>query len=169
MTTTITPLTPAQKRAAELVIQGLSNSEIAIEGCLSPDTVIFHITCMRQKLNCPPHASRPVLAHALLLHRQVPTPSIPASRRKFTPNEDQQKLLKAIAEHSKTAGIARAAGIAPAGIAPADVKSLTKNLLSAAGVANSTQLVAWGHAMDLLGTNGQNAPGPSAARVGAAR
>ncbi|WP_331752395.1 LuxR C-terminal-related transcriptional regulator [Streptomyces sp. NBC_00829] len=167
MTTTtapITPITPAQQRIAEHLVQGLTNSEIATEEHLSGDTVSSHIRGMRQNLHCPPRSSRPVLAHALLLHRQVAVPSLPVSRPPFTADENQQRLLKALAGHSAPADIARAARIARA-----DVKPFTEDLVRAAGANDATQLIGWGHALGLLGDDGQGAPDPSAAFEGAAR
>ncbi|MFJ5635119.1 response regulator transcription factor [Streptomyces goshikiensis] len=167
MTTTtalITPLTPAQKRIAELLVQGLTNGEIATEARLSTETVGFHIRNMRQSLHCPPRSKLPVLAHTLLLHRQVPVPSLPASRPPFTASENQRLLLKAHAEHSATVDIARNAKIAPT-----DVKAFTEDLVRAAGADNVTQLVGWGHALRLLGAGGEGAADLSATPEGAAR
>ncbi|KOU40201.1 hypothetical protein ADK55_32085 [Streptomyces sp. WM4235] len=148
MTTTapVKPLPPAQKRIAEHLVQGLSNNEIATKEHLSLDTVSSHIRGMRQSLHCPPRASRPVLVHTLLLHRQVTTPQFPPQRPTFQPSEVEQLLLKAIAEHSAPADIARAAKIAPS-----DVKARTQDLVRAAGVIDSTRLMSLGHALGFLG------------------
>ncbi|MFF1517028.1 DNA-binding protein [Streptomyces sp. NPDC058305] len=160
----ITPITPAQKQVAEHLISGLTTSEIAAQGHLLRTSVTAHIRALRRSLHCPPRSSHPVLVHALLLHRQIPAPSLAALRPSFAADEDQQRLMKALAEHSATADVARAAHIDPA-----DVKHLTGDLVRAAGAANATQLVGWGHALGLLGTSRQGVPNPSANRKGAAR
>ncbi|WEH37870.1 LuxR C-terminal-related transcriptional regulator (plasmid) [Streptomyces sp. AM 4-1-1] len=161
----ITPITPAQKRIAERLVRGRTNSEIAAEGHLSGATVTSHIRGMRRSLRCPPRSSRPVLAHALLLHRQVPVPSLSVVRPSFAADEDQRRLLTALAEHSALADIAKAAKITPA-----DVKASTEDLVRAAGVANATQLVGWGHALGLLGADAEVVPSSSTAvGEGAAR
>ncbi|MBT1189537.1 DNA-binding protein [Streptomyces sp. CJ_13] len=167
MTTTtapITPITPAQKRIAEQLVQGLTNSEIASEEHLSRGTVSSHVRGMRQNLHCPRRSSRPVLAHALLIHRQVAVPSLSPLQPSFTADEGQKRLLKAIAEHSSPADNARAAKIPLA-----DVKPLTEDLVRAAGATDSTQLVGWGHALGLLGEGGQDTTDLPAASEGAAR
>ncbi|MFD5722687.1 DNA-binding protein [Streptomyces sp. NPDC127036] len=160
----VTPITPAQKQVAEHLISGLTTSEIAAEGHLLRTSVTAHIRALRRNLHCQPRSSHPVLVHTVLLHRQIPLPSLAALRPSFAANEDQQRLMKALAEQSTTADIARAANINPA-----DVEYLTGDLVRAAGAANATQLVGWGHALGLLGTNGQGVPDPYAGREGAAR
>ncbi|MDR3083385.1 MAG: DNA-binding protein, partial [Streptomyces sp.] len=110
-TALITPLTAAQKRVAAHLVCGLTNREIATEEHRTGDTVTSYIRTMRQHLHCPPRASRAVLAHALLSHKQVPPPPLPLWRRPFEPDEDDQRLIRAHAEHSRPADIARAAGV----------------------------------------------------------
>ncbi|MFE9846592.1 hypothetical protein [Streptomyces goshikiensis] len=108
---------------------------------------------MRERLHCPPRSPRPVLAHSLLTYRQVPPPPLPEHLPSFTANETEQLLLKAIAEHSTVNGIARAALILPA-----DVKARTEELVRAAGATDATHLVGLGHALRILGHDGQGAP-----------
>ncbi|MFE9802967.1 LuxR C-terminal-related transcriptional regulator [Streptomyces goshikiensis] len=160
-TTPVSPITPAQKRLAAHLVQGLSNSEIAAEEYLAPDTVSSHVRGIRQNLHCPPRSSRPVLAHALLLHGQVEAPPLPALRPAFEANEHERLLLRAIAEHSAPADIARAAKIAPR-----DLKSRTEELVRAAGASDSTHLVGLGHALGLLGPAGHDAASRPAAPEG---
>lgn len=167
MTTTtapITPLTAAQIRIATHLVQGLTNREIATAEHLTPGTVSGQISGLRQNLHCPPHSSRPFLAHTLLLHRLVPPPPLPEPHPPFTANENEQLLLKAIAEHSAPANIARAAKIAPG-----DVKCHTQDLVLAARATDPTHLVALGHTLGILGATGHGAPSRVASPEGATR
>ncbi|WP_073227125.1 LuxR C-terminal-related transcriptional regulator [Streptomyces sp. NBRC 110465] len=144
----ITPLTAAQKRIAAHLVCGLTNSEIAGEEHLAQDTVSSHIRVMRQNLHCPPRASRALLAHALLSHQQVPPPP-PEQDRAFETDEDDKRLVRAIAEHSSPADIARAAGI-PAG----ELRNRTDGLVRRAGADNAAHLIGLAHAQGLLGGEG---------------
>ncbi|MEU6214384.1 LuxR C-terminal-related transcriptional regulator [Streptomyces sp. NPDC047023] len=149
----ITPITPSQKRLAAHLLQGLSNSEIAAQEYLALDTVSSHLRGMRQNLHCPPRCSRPVLAHMLLVHRQVGPPPVPPLCLPFAATEDDRLLLHAIAEHSAPADIARAARIAPC-----DLKPLTESLIRTVGATSATHLVGLGHALGLLGESGTPRP-----------
>jgi DNA-binding CsgD family transcriptional regulator len=82
------------------------------------------------------------------------------ARPDFTAKE--WTLLRAVAEHCRTEDIARAAGVAPA-----DVRALTDDLVLKANTINAAQLVGLAHSWGLFG----NTPGqPMAATpAGAAR
>lgn len=140
---TITPLTAAQKAVGAHLVRGLTNSEIADKEQLADETVKSYIREMRQNLHCPPRASRAVLAHALLSHKQVPPP--PHRRPPFEPDEDDQRLLRAYADHTRPADIARAA------LLPASrLRARTDDLVRRAGADNATHLIGLAHAWDLF-------------------
>ncbi|MFD9052747.1 LuxR C-terminal-related transcriptional regulator [Streptomyces zaomyceticus] len=143
--TTITPLTAAQRRVGAHLVCGLTNSEIADKEQLADDTVKSYIREMRQSLHCPPRASRAVLAHALLSHKQVPPPPLPHLRLPFEPDEHDQRLLRANADHTRPADVARAARV-PA----SQLRARTDDLVRRAGADNTTHLIGLAHAWDLF-------------------
>lgn len=157
MTTTapITPLTPAQRRVAQHLVGGLTPRDIAAEAGLSAVTVRQHIRGIRESLHCPPRCALPVLAHFLFTSKEVEPP--PADKPVPDLSAEQQMLLKAVAEQSKTYDIAVAARIAPA-----DVRSTLAELLAMTGAADATQLVVLAHAWGLLGAD-QGTPAPAGA------
>lgn len=164
-TAPITPLTAAQKRVAAHLVCGLTNSEIASEEQMAHDTVTSHIRGMRQSLHCPPRATRAVLAHALLSHKQVPPPPLPLLRRPFEPDQDDQRLIRANAEHSRAADVARAARV-PA----SELRARTDTLSRRAGANNATHLVGLAHTRGLFGGQGATASvQPQAEPAGTAR
>jgi DNA-binding CsgD family transcriptional regulator len=140
----ITPLTDSQKRVAAQLVRGATNSEIATRLHLAPETVKTHLRAIRAQLNCKARCSRPVLAHTLLIHEQVGPPDAP--RRDLTPTEAEMRLWRALAEHSRAADIAQAAGVTHKELY-AQVQALTHK----AGASDATHLVGIGHALQLLG------------------
>ncbi|MER6116105.1 LuxR C-terminal-related transcriptional regulator [Streptomyces sp. NPDC001743] len=150
---TITPLTPAQKRVGAHLVRGLTTSEIADEEQLSEDTVNSYIRGMRQNLHCPPRASRAVLAHALLSHQQVPPPPPPHQRPPLEPDEHDQRLLRAHADHTRPADIARAALLPTS-----HLRARTDDLVRRAGADNTTHLIALAHAWGLFSGPDATAP-----------
>lgn len=141
----ITPLTPAQHRAAQQLVDGLSTLEIAARNGLSIETVRNYIREIRRSLHCPPRCKPHVLAHFLLTSQQVTPPT--AQRPRPALDQRQTVLLTAVAEHSGRPAISRAAGITPASVQPS-----LDDLLRTTGADNVTQLVVLGHAWGLLGT-----------------
>ncbi|MEE1930668.1 LuxR C-terminal-related transcriptional regulator [Streptomyces sp. TRM 70351] len=154
-TAPITPITPAQKRIAAHLVCGLTNSEIAGKEQLAHDTVKSHIRTMRQNLRCPQRSSRPVLAHTLLRHAQVSPPPLPAGCGAFEADEDDQRLIRAIAEHSRPADIARAAGMTQR-----HLRDRANDLAHRAGAADTTHLVALAHTHGILNSEGTAATQP---------
>ncbi|GHB74267.1 hypothetical protein GCM10010377_75830 [Streptomyces viridiviolaceus] len=150
-----TPLTPAERRVAQHLVRGVTPQSIAAGTGLSAATIRQYVREMREKLHCPPRCPLPVLVHALLVSGETTPP--PTDRPAPELNPAEQKLLRAIVEQSTTAGIALAAGIAPA-----DYRSALDALLDTAGAADATELVVLAHAWNVIRT-GQEAPAPNGA------
>ncbi|MGQ4726167.1 LuxR C-terminal-related transcriptional regulator [Streptomyces sp. Ju416(a)] len=140
----IAPLKPAQQRAAQGLVDGLSAREIAEKSGLSFETVRHYVREIRQSLNCPPRCKPHVLVHFALAAEQV----TPPTTERPTPvlNEAEELLLTAVAEHSAPRDVALAAKIAPA-----DLRSAVDELLDKTGADDVTQLVVLAHAWGLLG------------------
>ena len=138
-----TPLTPAEKRIAQHVVHGLPTSQIADIETLSHHTVRTHLRTLRRKLHCPERCSPAVVTHRLLSANEAATPSPDMP----TPvlSTEQTKLLSAVTEHSKPLDIARGANIAPA-----DLRAALDQLLADTRAPDTTTLVAWAHAWNLL-------------------
>ncbi|MFJ1652598.1 LuxR C-terminal-related transcriptional regulator [Streptomyces sp. NPDC088337] len=141
-----TPLTPAERRIAQHVLNGLSARQIADAETLSHHTVRSHMRTLRTKLHCPERCSLAVVTHRLLSANEAtaPSPNAPAPDL----SAEQTKLLRAVTEHSKPLDIARAAGIAPA-----DLHAALDQLLADTGAPDATRLVAWAHGWNLLTTH----------------
>ncbi|WP_327411270.1 LuxR C-terminal-related transcriptional regulator (plasmid) [Streptomyces sp. NBC_01281] len=146
MTTTAltTPLTATERRVAGYLVQGLKTEAIADEMNLAFGTVKGHLRSVRGKLHCPPRCPRAVVVHRVLSAGEVAIPDADGPAPNLSPA--QLRLLRAFAEHTANRDIAGAAGIAPA-----DFHAALAELIADAGVRDSTQLVASGHAWDLLG------------------
>jgi DNA-binding CsgD family transcriptional regulator len=139
----INPLTEAERRVAELVVQGKMDDDIAAALALSKHTVRGHVRMIRNKLGCLPRCSRPVLAHALLYTGEVRAPEPVREAPDFTP--DQLRLLNAVATQTGIYEIGLAARIAPA-----DVRALVDVLVHEAQVGDVTQLVTAAYGWRLL-------------------
>lgn len=141
----IAPLSAAQRPVAQHLVEGLSSAEIAERLWVTASTVTSHLRTIRTKLHCDSRCSRAVLAHTLLQHRLVQPPALPPLFDPVTPSPGSLLLLRAIAEHSASADIARAARIAPSSL-----KTRTRKLMYAMRAADSAHLVGLGHSLGLL-------------------
>ncbi|MET8723786.1 helix-turn-helix domain-containing protein [Streptomyces misionensis] len=145
MTTTTSPtkrLTQAEKDLALQLAAGLGVHTIAAKKCLASSTVRSRVKALRSKLGCP-GAPLHVLVHAILSAGHAPNPIAP--RPAPDVSSEQAKLWRALASHKLALDIAHAAGIAPA-----DLKEQTDQLLTAVGTTDLTQLVILGHAWGTL-------------------
>ncbi|MFD8589892.1 LuxR C-terminal-related transcriptional regulator [Streptomyces sp. NPDC059637] len=139
-------LTPAEKRAAEHLVAGASNTEGAQALGISTTTFTGYIVAIGKKFQVTSRSGRPARAHAVLASGQVSPPPAPEPIADFT--ERDLRLLRALAENAETHAIARAAEIAPA-----DVRPMIADLVDKAGAANDTHLVGLGHAWGFLNTD----------------
>jgi DNA-binding NarL/FixJ family response regulator len=139
----ITPLTPALRRVAQHLANGLTPEEIVTETGLSAATVRQYIRDLRECLHCPRRCKPPVLVHRLLTAQQVAPP--PTDRPAPTLGPEQLRLLRAVAEHSDARSIAVAAKLAPA-----DLRSALDQLIGETGTQDTTQLVIRAHSWKLL-------------------
>ncbi|OEJ22124.1 hypothetical protein AR457_40285 [Streptomyces agglomeratus] len=142
-------LTPTEIRVAEQLVAGRSNSHAAAALGMKPETFKGHLSKIGEKVQVP--TSRPARAHAILLSGQVAPPTTSANRPQLT--EDDQLLLTAAAEHSTTAGIARAAGMSPK-----TVRRKLAALVTRTGADNLTHLVGLSHYWGYLGARQPAAP-----------
>ncbi|MDX3024937.1 LuxR C-terminal-related transcriptional regulator [Streptomyces acidiscabies] len=142
----LTQLTPAEKRVAQQLVTGVSNTEGARNVNMSISTFSGHLASIGRKFHIESRTGRPARAHAVLASQQVAPPPAPSDVPDFTPEE--LRLLRAIALHPDTSGLARSAGIAPP-----DVRAQVAALVARTGADNATQLVGWGHAWRLLPGN----------------
>ncbi|MFE3073611.1 hypothetical protein [Streptomyces sp. NPDC059247] len=99
--------TATQSQIADLVVLGAGNQQIAATIYMSDSTLNTALRAIRELVHCPPGGSRPVLAHALLRHGHPPPP-LTAKASAFTPDEAELNLIRAHAEHSRAADVARA-------------------------------------------------------------
>ncbi|MCZ1021338.1 LuxR C-terminal-related transcriptional regulator [Streptomyces noursei] len=152
----LTRLTPAEKRVSEYLVAGHSNEEAARELGMNPGTYSGHLGNIGRKFHV---TARPARAHAVLASGQVEPPPAPEAAPHLT--DDERRLLRAVAEHSTTHDIARAAYVAQA-----DVRLLIKNLVDKTGADNDTHLIGLAHAWGLLGT-AQQAVGSRLPHAGA--
>ncbi|MFD6967871.1 LuxR C-terminal-related transcriptional regulator [Streptomyces sp. NPDC059949] len=136
-------ITPAQKRVAHHVVRGASNAEICAQLHLSESTVRSHIKKGSKILGCPTRSSRAVYVHALLTHQQVLPPPAPRPGTQLT--EPEQKILRAVAEHSRIDEIATAAGIHRD-----DVRLEITALRDKTGAVDDAHLVSIGHSLGNL-------------------
>ncbi|MFZ3492135.1 helix-turn-helix domain-containing protein [Streptomyces sp. 5.8] len=139
-------LSPAQRPVAQHLVEGLSSAETAEQLWVTASTVTSHLRRIRANLHCESRCSRAVLTHTLLQHGLVKPPALPPLFEPFTPSPGALLLLRAIAEHSATADIARAAKIAPSSL-----KARTRKLVYAMRASDSAHLVGLGHTLGLLG------------------
>ncbi|MEW1700827.1 AsnC family protein [Streptomyces sp. NPDC091278] len=136
--------TVTQRRIGGHVVRGASNTEIAAAIYVSDSTLTNALSAIRELVNCPPGSSRPVLALALLRHGQAPPP-LTFKASSFVPTEGDLSLIRAHAEHSRQADVARAVGVS------ADTcRSRTARLIRTTGARNITHLVAMAHPLGLL-------------------
>ncbi|MFF3934365.1 response regulator transcription factor [Streptomyces hirsutus] len=139
----ITPLTQAERRIAQHVVNGLPARQIADTETLSHHTVRSHMRALRRKLHCPERCSLAVVAHRLLSANEATAPSSEAPAPDLS--TEQISLLRAVTEYSRPLDIARAAEIAPA-----DLRAALDQLLADTGAPDTTRLVAWSHGWNLL-------------------
>ncbi|MEU8665434.1 helix-turn-helix transcriptional regulator [Streptomyces anulatus] len=142
----ITPLSPAQHRVAQLLVEGLSPQQIATRNALAIETIRQYVRDIRRCLHLPPRCKPHVLVHFVLAAEQVTPPATEQSAPVLT--EKQGLLLRAVAEHSAPRDVALAAKIAPA-----DLRTALYELLDTTGAEAVTQLVVLAHAWGLLGAN----------------
>ncbi|MFL0026050.1 DNA-binding protein [Streptomyces sp. NBUL23] len=140
----ITPLNPAQLRVAQQLVEGLSAQEIGTRNGLSIETIRRYVREIRRCLHLGPRCKPHVIVHFVLAAEQVTPPA--AERQAPVLNEQQQLLLRAVAEHSAPCDVAFAAEIAPA-----DLQAALYELLDKTGADAVTQLVVLAHAWGLLG------------------
>ncbi|MFJ4910444.1 hypothetical protein ACIP52_33485 [Streptomyces sp. NPDC088740] len=138
-------LTIPQGEIAGHVVRGAGNREIAAAMYVSASTVGSALSAIRKLVNCPPGASRPVLALAVLRHGQTPPPAVTAKAAAFTSSEEDLNLMRAHAEHSRQADIAQAVGLSAG-----RCRTRTDILLRRTGLRNSTDLVVMAHTRRLL-------------------
>ncbi|MFF8732290.1 LuxR C-terminal-related transcriptional regulator [Streptomyces sp. NPDC015171] len=143
----ITPLTPALKRVAQHLANGLTAQEIATQTVLSPVTVRQYLRDIRESLHCPSRCKFPVIVHRLFTAQQVAPPTVDRPAPELRP--EQLLLLRAVAEHSDARAIAVAAKIAPA-----DLRAALDQLLADTAAQDTTRLVILAHGWKLL-TAGQ--------------
>jgi DNA-binding NarL/FixJ family response regulator len=140
----LTPLKPTHQRLAQHLLDGLATRDIATRTFLSPHTIRQYVREIRVSVHCPPRCKPQVLAHFLLVAKQVAPPTTDRPAPELT--AAQQLLLKAVAEHSTLRDTALAARITPA-----DVRPALDELLDETGAADVTQLIVLAHAWGLLG------------------
>ncbi|WP_030593334.1 LuxR C-terminal-related transcriptional regulator [Streptomyces globisporus] len=140
----ITPLSPAQHRVAQQLVDGLSTREIAARNDLSIETIRQYVRDIRRSLHCPPRCKPHVLVHFVLSTKQVSPPATEQPAPVL--NEKQELLLRAVAEHSAPRDVALAAKIAPA-----ELRTSLYELLDRTGTDAVTQLVVLAHAWGMLG------------------
>ncbi|MFD8978558.1 LuxR C-terminal-related transcriptional regulator [Streptomyces sp. NPDC059564] len=143
----IKPLSRAQRPIAQHLVEGLSTAEIAGRVWVTDSTVTSHLRRIRSNLHCDTRCSRAVLAHALLQADLVKPPVLPPLFKPFTPSPAALLLLRAIAEHSAAADIARAAKVAPSSLG-----ARTRKLIYAMRAHDAAHLVGLGHTLGLLPT-----------------
>lgn len=136
-------LTPAERRIAQYVVNGLQTRQIADVETVSVHTVRSHMITVRRKLHCPERCSLAVVAHRLLRDAEVSVPAVTAPSPALS--TEQVKLLRAVTEHSRLLDIARAADIPPG-----DLRAALDQLLADTGAQDTTRLVTRAHAWNLL-------------------
>ncbi|MFJ9547885.1 LuxR C-terminal-related transcriptional regulator [Streptomyces erythrochromogenes] len=141
----IKPLSKAQKPVAQHLVEGLSTAETAERVWVTASTVTSHLRTIRSNLHRDSRCSRAVLAHALLQNGLVEPPVLPPLFKPFTPSPGALLLLKAIAEHSAPADIARAAKVAPSSL-----KARTRKLMHAMQASDAAHLVGLGYTLGFL-------------------
>ncbi|MFJ5045578.1 DNA-binding protein [Streptomyces anulatus] len=140
----ITPLSPAQHRVAQQLVDGLSTQEIATRNSLSIETIRQYVRDTKRCLHLPPRCKPHVLVHFVLAAEQVTPPATKQPAPVL--NEKQGLLLRAVAEHSAPRDVALAAKIAPA-----DLRTALYKLLDTTGADTVTRLIVLAHAWGLLG------------------
>ncbi|MFI1185888.1 DNA-binding protein [Streptomyces californicus] len=153
----ITPLSPAQHRVAQKLVDGLSTQEIATRNGLAIETIRQYVRDIRRCLHLPPRCKPHVLVHLVLAAEQVTPPATEQPVPVLT--EKQGLLLRAVAENSALRDVALAAKIAPA-----DLPTALYELLDTTGADTVTQLVVLSHAWGLLGARPAVAVESGAAR-----
>ncbi|MFD4338081.1 DNA-binding protein [Streptomyces anulatus] len=153
----ITPLSPAQHRVAQQLVDGLSTQEIATRNGLAFETIRQYVRDIKRCLHLPPRCKPHVLVHFVLAAEQVTPPATEQPAPVLT--EKQGLLLRAVAEHSAPRDVALAAKIAPA-----DLRTALYELLDTTGADTVTRLVVLAHAWGLLGARPAVAGESGAAR-----
>ncbi|MCZ1005429.1 LuxR C-terminal-related transcriptional regulator [Streptomyces lydicus] len=138
-----TPLTPAERRIAQHVVNGLQTRQIAVAETVSAHTVRSHMITVRRKLHCPERCSLAVVAHRLLRAREVSVPAAKAPSPDLS--TEQMSLLRAVTRHSRLLDIAHAAVIDPG-----DLRATLDKLLADTDAPDTTRLVTRAHAWNLL-------------------
>lgn len=139
----ITPLSPAQQRVAQQLVEGRSPQEIATGNGLAFETIRQYVRDIKRCLHLPPRCKPHVLVHFVLAAEQVTPPATEQPAPVL--NEKQKLLLRAVAEHSAPRDVALAARIAPA-----DLRTALYELLDTTGADTVTRLVVLAHAWGLL-------------------
>ncbi|MFF3697279.1 LuxR C-terminal-related transcriptional regulator [Streptomyces sp. NPDC002221] len=148
-------LSKAQRSVASLVVEGHSNAGISATLQRSESTVRSHIQKGSKIVGCPSGSSRAMYAHALLTRKQVAPPSAPRTGIHFTAREE--RLLHALATHSRIDDIALAAGIHRD-----DVRLETDALRCKARALNNAHLVGIAHSLKIFERAAHEAPAGAA-------
>ncbi|MFB7597609.1 GntR family transcriptional regulator [Streptomyces sp. NPDC056160] len=147
-------LTPTEQSIADLLVRGVPSPEIARRTALPYAEVRRHLESLRTKSGNRPGCGWAALVHSLLTAGQVDAPDAGRPAPNFTP--EQMRLLRAHATYSKINDIAAAAGIVTSAVRPR-----TRELLSVAGVTDTTQLIAAAHSWKLPCVTEQPGTGPN--------
>ncbi|MFB7781431.1 LuxR C-terminal-related transcriptional regulator [Streptomyces vinaceus] len=159
-TTAIKPLRKGLQSAAELLVEGKTNAQIARQLWVSTHTVDSHVSSIRIHVHADTGCSRAVLAHTLLTQRLVPPPALPPRwDPSFAPSPAALVLIRAFAEHSSTTDIAQALKITPGAL-----RSRATNLKRAMRADNRAHIVGLGHTLDVF-TPAARQPAPAAESV----
>ncbi|MEU8954862.1 LuxR C-terminal-related transcriptional regulator [Streptomyces sp. NPDC048518] len=151
------PLTPAEQRISQLLVDGLPTHEIASTAGLKLGTVKKMLTAVRWKLHCPQRSPLAVVVHRLLGTGLVTAPAPKRPAPELTP--EQTILLSAVAEHPLPRDIALATRLAPA-----DLSAALEQLLDDVGAHDSTELVVLAYSWQLLPLTRGSHPTRSGAR-----
>jgi DNA-binding CsgD family transcriptional regulator len=135
-------LTPTQVQIMEHLAEGATTSDTASALGIKQGTLRGHL---RQIGNKTGVSSSPARVHAALTTGQLKPPPAPEERPDFSPAD--LLLLSAVAMHSPTEEIAKAAG----GLPQSTVRPAIKALVDTAGAKNAAHLVGLAHAWGLLG------------------
>ncbi|MFF5336943.1 LuxR C-terminal-related transcriptional regulator [Streptomyces sp. NPDC013181] len=139
----ITPLSPTLRQVVHHLMAGLTTPQIAVEQGIALETVRGYVRDIRERLHCPRRSKTWVIVHFALVSAQAEPPT--TDRPAPTLDAKQTLLLRAVAEHSTTRDISRAARIAPD-----DLRSALDVLHAATSTTDVTELVVRAHAWGLL-------------------
>ncbi|MGW0896766.1 hypothetical protein ACWD0G_07175 [Streptomyces goshikiensis] len=136
-------ITPAQEHVAHHVVRAALNAEISAKLHVPEFTVRSHIKKGSKIPGCTTRSSRAIYVHALLTHQQASAPPAPRPGTQLT--KPGQQVLRAVAEHSRVAGIASAADIHRD-----DVRPETAALRDKTGAVDDAHLVNTGHSLGII-------------------